>query len=247
MEKASGVDAKERILNAAKELFSKHGYDATRVSDIARTANVNQALIYYYFKNKAAVLDYMVQSLLDNAVSMAMDFLQANIVQMIKAGHLDIKPDRLHFVSDDAVREFMQNTYHFYEVMVDYVLENRDIIRIVLAESLKNGKHQHALFRFMTFVDSHEASSVFRTIHNADQDFAFSNEMVLFMFFFSCLPIISFAAYYDDYRSMSSLNEAELRTAFLRVYRLVTTSLVTGNDIMLKNSAGDLKNIVPFN
>lgn len=35
MDKNSGMDARERIIKAATQLFSQKGYDATRVSDIA--------------------------------------------------------------------------------------------------------------------------------------------------------------------------------------------------------------------
>ena len=36
----------------------------------------------------------MVDSILDEAVSGTLDFIQTNIVQMVKDGHLDILPDR---------------------------------------------------------------------------------------------------------------------------------------------------------
>ena len=143
------MDARERIIKAATQLFSQKGYDATRVSDIATAADVNKALIYYYFKSKEDILDYMVHSLLNNAVSITMDFIQTNIVQMIKNGDLDIKPDRLHFAHDEAINQFLQNSHKFYEQVVDYALKNRHIIRILMLESLKSGKHQNSLFKFM--------------------------------------------------------------------------------------------------
>lgn len=45
-------ETRERIVNASIQLFSEKGFDATRVNEIARAANVNKALIYYYFKTK---------------------------------------------------------------------------------------------------------------------------------------------------------------------------------------------------
>jgi TetR/AcrR family transcriptional regulator len=44
--------ARERILKAAKEIFSEKGFDGARMDPIAQTAGVNKALIYYYFKSK---------------------------------------------------------------------------------------------------------------------------------------------------------------------------------------------------
>lgn len=228
------LDARERIINAAIELFSQKGYDATRVSDIASSANVNKALIYYYFKSKQDILDYMVNSLLNNAVSITLDFIQKNIVQMIKNRQLDIKPDRLHFVSDEAINSFLQSASKYHETIVDYVIENKDIVRILMLESLKSGKHQNSLFNFMKFMSGDESNPIFKTISDADHDFAYSDEMVLFRFFFSVIPIVSFAAYYDDYKMLSSLDDKELRRSFLRVYQIIAASLVSGKDILLR-------------
>jgi hypothetical protein len=61
--------------------------------------------------------------------------------------------------------------------------------------------------------------------------------MVLFKFFFSIIPIVSFAAYFDDYKAVSSLNDNELRSSFLHVYQIITTSLISGSDILLRNNS----------
>lgn len=235
LDKTSGIEAKERIIKASIELFSQKGYDATRVNDIASAANVNKALIYYYFKNKQDILDFMVRSLLNNAVSITMDYINTNIVDMIKKGYLDIEPDRLHFLDDDAIHMFLQNTYAFYERVVDYAVEHRDVIRILMLESLKSGKHQDSLFHFMDFMVNNEKNPIFKTISNADQDFNYSDEMMLFRFFFTIIPIVSFAAYYDDYKAASSLSDDELKNTFLRVSKIITSSMISGRDILLRS------------
>lgn len=235
MDKTSGAEAKERIIKASIELFSQKGYDATRVNDIASAANVNKALIYYYFKNKQDILDFMVQFLMTNAVSITMDYINTNIVDMIKKGYLDIEPDRLHFLDDDAIHMFLQNTYSFYERVVDYVIEHRDVIRILMLESLKSGKHQDLLFHFMEFMVNNEKNPIFKTISNADKDFDYSDEMVLFKFFFAIIPIVSFAAYYDDYKAASPLSDEELKNTFLSVSKIITSSMISGRDILLRS------------
>lgn len=42
----------EAILNAAEELFSEKGFNATSTTEIARKVGCNQALIHYYFRTK---------------------------------------------------------------------------------------------------------------------------------------------------------------------------------------------------
>ncbi|WP_417567666.1 TetR/AcrR family transcriptional regulator [Marinobacter sp.] len=45
----------DTILDAAERVFSEKGYDRTSMDDIARTASLSRALLYVYFKDKAAI------------------------------------------------------------------------------------------------------------------------------------------------------------------------------------------------
>jgi AcrR family transcriptional regulator len=56
---------KARIINEARELFSKKGFDATTIDDIATASDVNKALIYYYFKNKSGLYSDVMSGLFD--------------------------------------------------------------------------------------------------------------------------------------------------------------------------------------
>lgn len=51
-EKQARYDA---ILDAAEQAFSEKGYERTSMDDIARTASLSRALLYVYFKDKAAI------------------------------------------------------------------------------------------------------------------------------------------------------------------------------------------------
>lgn len=50
-------DRKKQILRAAVEVFAERGFHRTRVSDIARRADVAYGLVYHYFKSKDQVLN----------------------------------------------------------------------------------------------------------------------------------------------------------------------------------------------
>ena len=47
-----GSDTRETILAAARARFAAHGYDRTRVRDVASDAGVDPALVHYFFKTK---------------------------------------------------------------------------------------------------------------------------------------------------------------------------------------------------
>ena len=48
-------DKKKQILKAAKECFARFGYEKTTMEDIGRLVGLNQASLYYYYKNKEAI------------------------------------------------------------------------------------------------------------------------------------------------------------------------------------------------
>jgi AcrR family transcriptional regulator len=53
--RADGVEARERLLGAALQLFAEKGFAKTSTRDIAQTAGVNIASIKYYFGDKAGL------------------------------------------------------------------------------------------------------------------------------------------------------------------------------------------------
>ena len=50
-------DKRNRIIRAAVRTFARKGYHLTRVSDIAKEADVAYGLVYHYFKNKEEILN----------------------------------------------------------------------------------------------------------------------------------------------------------------------------------------------
>ena len=49
-------ERRESILNGAEQSFFGKGYDRTSMDDIARGAQLSRALLYVYFKDKAAIM-----------------------------------------------------------------------------------------------------------------------------------------------------------------------------------------------
>lgn len=50
------VDTRERVLDAALDLFVDQGFDATSIREIAERVGVTKAALYYYFPSKADML-----------------------------------------------------------------------------------------------------------------------------------------------------------------------------------------------
>ena len=59
------VNTKREILDAALELFSVQGFEATSISQIASAVGIRKASLYSHFENKQAILDAVVQEVLE--------------------------------------------------------------------------------------------------------------------------------------------------------------------------------------
>ena len=56
---------KEKILDAALELFSVQGYEATSIFQLAEAVGIRKASLYSHFESKQAVLDALLQNTLE--------------------------------------------------------------------------------------------------------------------------------------------------------------------------------------
>jgi AcrR family transcriptional regulator len=52
-----GIKARGRLLDAAERLFAERGFYGVTTRQVAMTAGVDVALIYYHFKNKSGLFD----------------------------------------------------------------------------------------------------------------------------------------------------------------------------------------------
>ena len=58
-------NTKQEILDAALELFSVQGYEATSISQLAEAVGIRKASLYSHFENKQAILDALMQTTLE--------------------------------------------------------------------------------------------------------------------------------------------------------------------------------------
>ena len=58
-------NTKQAILESSLELFSVQGFEATSISQIAGAVGIRKASLYSHFENKQAILDALVQKVLE--------------------------------------------------------------------------------------------------------------------------------------------------------------------------------------
>lgn len=71
----SGGEKRARILDAAEQVFAKHGFFAAKVADIAREAGVADGTIYLYFKSKDDLLISLFESRMERVNQLLADGL----------------------------------------------------------------------------------------------------------------------------------------------------------------------------
>ncbi len=109
---------REHILNAARKEFAQWGFEGARMANIAKTANVNKALIHYYFTNKETLYEIILRSIFidDGALDVP-----------IISGKWDLTPPQKLYIMT------------YFIAKVNFQLANPDNFRI-LAWEIAEGK-----------------------------------------------------------------------------------------------------------
>jgi len=69
----------QKILHAAKKMFLTEGYHKTTTAALAKQAEVNKALIHYYFSDKETLYKIVVQNAVDEEVVLTLGSLNKDI------------------------------------------------------------------------------------------------------------------------------------------------------------------------
>jgi len=93
--KQEGLSSKEKIVQAADQLFYVHGYNQTSFSDIAEETGIPRGNFYYYFKTK------------DEILTAVLEFRHHQVDELLLAceAHSTEAREQLLFMIDVLVRE----------------------------------------------------------------------------------------------------------------------------------------------
>ena len=70
------IEKKNKIIEAAYEIFSEVGYYAANTPEIAKKAGVSTGIIYGYFKNKKDILSYVLKIYINKVALPVMDYFE---------------------------------------------------------------------------------------------------------------------------------------------------------------------------
>ncbi len=139
------MDVKETILSTAMQLFGQKGFEGTSIREIAKAADVNLAMINYYFGSK--------ENLFEKVVEYKASFLKGIFEEMENSPISQIeKIDKI--ISSYIERMFSSPQFHhllhrelslhqrpqMHEAIIDILLKNVVTIRSVIQKGIEFGE-----------------------------------------------------------------------------------------------------------
>ena len=139
-------DKKEHIINTAIELFATKGFEGTSIRDIAAAADVNLAMINYYFGSKEKLFEELVQRKASATRGFLNEIAKDNALSSIE------KMDRI--VDSYVERIFTTRKFHriiyqelitsqretLTQIITDNLLPNALTIKSILDEGIRKNE-----------------------------------------------------------------------------------------------------------
>lgn len=91
----SGRTAREEILDASSELFTKQGFATTSTHEIAEAVGIRQASLYYHFPKKADIFLTLLKSTIEPSIALAEDLANSDTTPAMKLWALVATQTRL--------------------------------------------------------------------------------------------------------------------------------------------------------
>ncbi len=100
----------QQIMNAAQQLFYKHGIRRVAIEEICETANVSKMTFYKFFQNKTDLIIKLLELLYENGMKDFDKIINANISFPDKVRLLiDMKKRQTEFMCLDLWHELVEN------------------------------------------------------------------------------------------------------------------------------------------
>ena len=131
------TDKKQHIIDHAMKLFAEKGFEATSIRDLAKDADVNIAMINYYFGSK----EKLIETIVEKKASYMKDRIEE-----LEANKTISEIDKVHVLIDDYVERLLSNP-NFHKVLYkELMANNRQDLHEFLTQTLaRNAKNFAAI------------------------------------------------------------------------------------------------------
>ena len=140
----------EEILEAALGEFSRKGYSAARMEDIARLADITKGTIYLYFQNKEDLFKTLVHEMIGKDLAITAERV-ASSRETPKQKFADLLADMAIFFKEPVrialLNIILSESSNFRELARLYRVEIVDRIALTLSNAIGDKAEQHGLRR----------------------------------------------------------------------------------------------------
>jgi len=134
------MERRKAILSAARDIVAQRGVKAASVAEIAFKAGVAKGLVFYYFKNKPAIISELASKLgqeyLSGLASLPFNPSALQRLHDVMTHHFDFidnSPLNAQFLYQSVTEPSKGSTLEFYDKLFD-------LIREILRQGMGNGE-----------------------------------------------------------------------------------------------------------
>ncbi|MBU8905203.1 forespore capture DNA-binding protein RefZ [Desertibacillus haloalkaliphilus] len=138
------IKTKQKVIEAAISLFNVQGFTGTSVREIAKRANVNAALVSYYFGSKKGLLEQLMTKFLEGYVHVI-----EQAIERSKHDQLSSKECLLHAIENILIyqqenhnlarfihREITLDTVLVRELMTTYLMKEKHLFHVIIEKGM---------------------------------------------------------------------------------------------------------------
>jgi len=112
-------DIREKILDVAQIVFSKHGFDKTTMEEIAKKSEKGKSTLYYYFKNKVELYSAVIER--------EGNFIMNELMKIINL-NLDTKELFVRYITKRF--ELIEKVVNYFNIVKDDYIKYYPLIQI---------------------------------------------------------------------------------------------------------------------
>ncbi len=142
-QKRDAAATQSKIMQNAMELFAKKGFEGVSVDEVAAASEINKAMIFYYFKNKAGLYEAVMQGVLE---AMYKEIVEADKCCQSTLGELKAFittyasfAKRYPYFPPLFLRELSDNSAHLPELMFESMKKLFVLLSGILQKGEKEG------------------------------------------------------------------------------------------------------------
>ena len=154
-EKNKELTTEEKIIDAARKLFTQNGFSATRTRDIAEEAGINLALLNYYFRSKQNLFQIIIEEKFDQLFGVIIPILSNSEISIEEKIETLVTNYTNLLLGNDDLPLFVLSEIKTNEFLIKRVKQNAEILsHPVIEKQLKERGFTTSGFNFIMNVMS---------------------------------------------------------------------------------------------